>query len=113
MYISENLIYRYRPDLKANYFEHIWADVKVGAHNFTITCLYRPPNETVHDHELCLTTSDHILNSLCSHNTDNKIIASDLNFGNNYSKDPILPPKPLDRSARDIFASFGFTQLID
>ena len=45
MYISENLIYKHRIDLQANYFEHLWVDVKLGGHNFTITCLYRPPNE--------------------------------------------------------------------
>ena len=75
--------------------------------------MYRPPNETALDHELFLTTSEHILNSLNRHNFDNKIMASNLNFGNIYSKYPILPPKPLDRSASDLFASFGFTQLID
>ena len=45
------------------------------------------------------------------HTTDNKIIASDLNFGNIYSKCPILSPKPLDNSAPDLFARLGFTQL--
>ena len=113
MYIADNLIYKHRNDLQADNFEHLWADVKIGGLNFTITCLYRPPNETSYDHDLFLTTSEQILNNLCNHNTDNKIIASDLNFGNIYSKGPILPPKPLDRYAPDLFASYGFTQLID
>ena len=44
---------------------------------------------------------------------DNKIVTSDLNFGNIYCKYPTLPPKPLDNLAPDLFSSFGFTQLID
>ena len=36
-----------------------------------------------------------------------------MNFGNIYCIDPKLSPKPLDRSAPDLFASYGFTQLID
>ena len=42
-----------------------------------------------------------------------KVVASDLNFGNCYSKFPILSPKPLDAAAPDIFSSHGFLQLID
>ena len=42
-----------------------------------------------------------------------KIISSDLNFGNCYCKNPILNPKPLDSMAPDLFASYGFQQLID
>ena len=42
-----------------------------------------------------------------------KIIASDLNFGNCYSKYPILDPKPLDSSAPDLFSSYGYNQMID
>ena len=30
-----------------------------------------------------------------------------------YSKHPVLPDKPLDSTAPDLFESYGFTQLID
>ena len=113
MYISEQLTYKHRTDLQSEYFEHLWADVKVGSSNFTITCFYRPPNESAADHDLFLDASEQILNNLSMHTTDNKIIASDLNFGNIYSKCPLLSPKPLDSSAPDLFARLGFTQLID
>ena len=39
--------------------------------------------------------------------------ASDFNFGNCYCKFPLLPPKPLDNSAPELFASHGYLQLID
>ena len=113
IYISEQLTYKHRDDLQSDNFEHLWADVKVGSLNLTITTFYRPPNESTEDHDIFLSTAEEILNNLCNHNTDNKIIASDLNFGNLYCKDPKLSPKPLDRSAPDLFASYGFTQLID
>lgn len=31
MYISEQLTYKHRTDLQSEYFEHLWADVKVGS----------------------------------------------------------------------------------
>jgi hypothetical protein len=55
-----------------------------------------------------------ILSKLNSYDTAQyKIIASDLNFGNCYCKNPILSPKPLDSSAPDLFESYGFQQLTD
>ena len=42
-----------------------------------------------------------------------KVLSGDLNFGNIYCKVPVLLPKPLDNTASDLFASFGFQQLID
>ena len=60
-----------------------------------------------------MTESEIILNNLKSHKSDIKIIASDLNFGNIYYKQPILIPKPLDSIAPELFMSYGFTQLID
>ena len=47
------------------------------------------------------------------HKSDIKIIASDLNFGNIYSKNPLLDPKPLDQTAPELFSSYGMHQLID
>ena len=38
---------------------------------------------------------------------------SDLNFGNIFSKNPSLAPKPLDNSAPELFKSFGLCQLVD
>ena len=64
-------------------------------------------------HSEFLNETEIILGKLCSYKADNKIIASDFNFGNTYCKLPILPPKPLDRHAPDLFSSFGFSQLID
>ena len=113
IYISDQLTYKQNTELQSEYFEHIWADVKVGNYSFTVTTYYRPPNETAADHELFLSESDIILNKLSKHTTQNKIIASDFNFGNCYSRDPILAPKILDNSAPDLFASYGFKQLID
>ena len=42
MYISENLLFKHRTDLQTDHFEHLWADIKVGGLNFTVTCFYRP-----------------------------------------------------------------------
>ena len=38
---------------------------------------------------------------------------SDFNFGNCYSKHPVLPHKPLDSTAQELFEGFGLTQLFD
>ena len=81
---------------------------------FAINALYRPPNELQADHQLFLDTADVILSNLQNYSAANyKIISSDLNFGNSYCKSPILTPKPLDSVAPDLFASYGFQQLID
>ena len=50
---------------------------------------------------------------MSQHKANNKIIASDLNFGNVYCKFPVLEPKPLDSSSPELFSSHGFDQLID
>ena len=65
------------------------------------------------DHTLFLQETTSILTNLSQHKSDNKIIASDLNFGNCYCKFPLLPPKPLDTSAPELFSSFGAKQVID
>ena len=113
IYISEKLTYKHRIDLQSEHFEHLCADIKVGDQTFTITTYYRPPNETAADHELFLESTDSILSNLYNQSTQNKIIVADFNFGNCYSKDPVLKHKPLDNSAPDLFASFGYKQLID
>ena len=63
--------------------------------------MYRPPIETNDNHEDFLSEAEAILNRLNNHKVDNKIVASDLNFGNCYCKFPILAPKPLDSVAPD------------
>ena len=75
--------------------------------------MYRPPNDTSQSHKNFLETTTCILQKLSTYNASQKIIASDLNFGNCYCKSPILEPKPLDSAGSDLFSSFGFTQLID
>ena len=50
IYISEQLTYTHNTELQSQYFEHIWADVKVGTYLFTVTTYYKPPNETAADH---------------------------------------------------------------
>ena len=81
---------------------------------FAINAFYRPPNESPADHQQFLQTAEIILSQLNSYDkAEYKIIASDLNFGNCYCKNPILNPKPLDSTAPDLFESYGFHQLID
>ena len=36
-----------------------------------------------------------------------------MNFGNCYCKVPLLPFKPFDHTAPDLFSSYGYVQLID
>ena len=81
---------------------------------FEINAFYQPPNYSASDHQHFMETAETILNNLNNYvSAKYKVIASDLNFGNCYCKYPILPPKPLDSVAPDLFSSFGFQQLID
>ena len=113
MYISDRLTFNQQTELQADTFEHIWTDVRVNDKIYTINTFYRPPNEDSENHDKFIEVSNEILTNLDKYKADTKIIVSDFNFGNCYCKYPILPPKPLDSLAPDIFASFGFTQLID
>ena len=113
VYISERLTFNHKTDFQSQKYEHIWADIRVNNKIYAINAFYRPPNETSESHAQFLEEATIILDKLSKYKADNKIIASDLNFGNIYCKFPILPPKPLDSSAPDLFASFGFSQLID
>ena len=94
-------------------FEHLWVDVQTKDKLYAINALYRPPTENPESHSEFMEETEIILARLSTYNADNKVIASDLNFGNTYCKFPILAPKPLDNSAPDLFSGFGFTQLID
>ena len=111
IYISDKLTFKHRVDLQSDHFEHLWVDVRVSNLMFTVTCFYRPPHDE--NHAVFLETSEEILIKLNNHHTDHKIITSDLNFGNLYSKNPILAPKPLDNLAPDLFANYGYNQIID
>ena len=88
-------------------------DINIKGQVYSLNAFYRPPNETMADHNLFLQEATSILSNLSQHKSDNKIIASDLNFGNCYCKFPLLQPKPLDTSAPELFSSFGAKQLID
>ena len=113
MYISNRLTFKQKMDFQSMKYEHIWVDIRVNEKLYAINAFYRPPNESAESHSEFLEEADQILSNLSKYNAETKIIASDLNFGNSYCKSPILPPKPLDSSAPDLFASHGFTQLID
>ena len=80
---------------------------------FSINALYRPPLETVDSHMQFIDSCNELLKKLCNHKANYKIITSDLNFGNCYCKQPVLVHKPLDATAPDLFASHGFSQIID
>ena len=113
IYIADYLVFQQQTDLQSDYYEHIWVDVKYKNVTFSINALYRPPLETVESHTQFIATCNDILPKLNNHKSTYKIITSDLNFGNCYSKYPVLNPKPLDAIAPDLFSSQGFTQLID
>ena len=101
IYIAENLIFNHRENLQVQDYEHIWVDVKTKNANFAINALYRPPNETSVSHNEFLSTANIILEQLSNYNATQKVIASDLNFGNCYCKSPVLEPKLLDAAAAD------------
>ena len=113
IYISDNLTFKQKNELQSDKFDHIWADVRVNEKLYSVNAFYRPPCETNESHSEFLEETDRILARLGQHKADNKIIASDLNFGNVYCKFPVLPPKPLDNMAPELFSSHSFSQLID
>ena len=80
----------------------------------SINGLYRPPNEDAQSHDLFLKTAENILIQSNNYKKAHyKILSGDFNFGNIYSKAPVLQSKPLDTRASDLFTSHGFHQLID
>ena len=50
MYISENLAFQHRTEFQVDFFEHIWADIRVNGKVFAINGIYRPPNEDGENH---------------------------------------------------------------
>ena len=114
IYISDNLTFKQMSDLQSDKYEHIWADVKVNEKIYSINALYRPSTDNTNEkYEEFLTESETLLLRFNTHRSDIKIIASDLNFGNIYSKSVTLDPKPLDQTAPELFSSYGMIQLID
>lgn len=113
IYTAQHLTYKRRDDLELPDFEHLWVDIKIKNKLFAVNTFYRPPNNTTEEKNRFLDFSEQLLQKLSNHNSTNKIIASDLNYGNCYCKYPILDPKPLDDTAPDLYASFGMTQMID
>ena len=111
IYVSKRPIFEQKHDLQVDCFDHVWVDIKIDNTMYTVTTWYRPPNSENHDD--FMTTSENILTKLQTYQADNKIIMADFNFGNCYSKCPVLPHKPLDSMAPELFESFGFTQVID
>ena len=111
VYIASSFTFKHQSKLQSQKYEHIWVDVRVSDKIYAINCFYRPPNNE--NHVEFLETADDILSKLSQHKADNKIIASDLNFGNVYCSFPTLESKPLDSLAPELFSSHGFIQLID
>ena len=111
IYISKNLTFKRQQKLESDHFDHIWVDIRIFDKIYSVNALYRPPNES--NHELFLQEIESLLTRMAENGADNFILASDLNFGNCYSKNPILTPKPLDGLAPELFESFGLRQMID
>ena len=114
IYIADHLTYKHQTSLQIEQFEHLWVDVKVKGKIYAVNALYRPSTQTSsEEYETFLAASDNVLSRLTNHSADTNVFLSDMNFGNCYSKSPILTPKPLDSFAPELFQSFGFSQVID
>ena len=100
-------------DFQSEQFEHIYVDVYVSSKKCYINVLYQPPNETVKDQNLFLQVSNSLLEKLDNYNAYTSILSGDLNFGNIYSEKFALEHKPLDHDASDLYATYGFSQIID
>ena len=112
--MAQHLTSKQQHALQHDLFEHIWVDVKVCGKIYSVNALYRSSTQiSIDDYQTFLSATEDILTKLQNHPTDNYVFASDVNFGNVYSKMPILAPKPLDVSAPELFQMFGYTQLID
>ena len=113
IYVASHLPFKQMVNLQNEQFEHIWIDVFVGSKKYCINVMYRPPNESFEDHNLFMDASKNLFDKLNDYPAYTTIISGDLNFGNIYSKKLVLDPKPLDHEASDLYATYGYTQLID
>ena len=103
VYVSISLTFCQQTNLQIDFFENIWVDVKVSGKTYAINALYRPPKHTSDDHASFLSSTEILLSRLNTYNAYKKIIMSDLNFGNCFSKYPLLEHKPLDSTAPEFF----------
>ena len=114
IYVADHLTFKPQTDLQSDMFEHLWVDIKVAGLIYAVNALYRPSSQTsADDYNNFLTVTEEILTKLDNHNADNVIISSDMNFGSCFCKNPILPFKPLDDRAPELFQNYGYSQLID
>ena len=114
VYIADHLVFEQKKDLQLEYFEHLWVDIKIQSKIISINALYRPPDNSSTSQEFYLNTMQNLLEKLGNYSKSQlKLIIGDQNFGNCYCKSVVLPPKPLDSAAPDLFSSFGFKQLIN
>ena len=111
VYVSKHLTFKRQQKFESVHFEHIWVDIRISDKVYSVNAMYRPPNES--NQALFLQEVELILTKMAENRVENFILASDLNFGNCYSKNPLLTPKALDEMAPELFESFGVRQLID
>ena len=52
MFVANHLPFKQMCELQSNKFEHLWVDVIVERKKFSLNAMYRPPNETIADHEM-------------------------------------------------------------
>ena len=109
IYVADHLTYKHQGSLQINEFEHLWVDIKVKDRIYAVNALYRPSTQTSsQEYETFLAAADNVLTRLSNHSADTSLFLSAMNFGNCYSKSPILSPKPLDSSAPELFQSLFF-----
>ena len=58
MYIAEHLVFTHKEDLQSEFYQHIWADVKLSNTTYSVNAFYRPPNESHEDHQHFLQTAE-------------------------------------------------------
>ena len=114
IYVADHLTFKHQTYLQSDMFEHLCVDIKVAGKIYAVNALYRPSTQTsVDDYTNFLTVTEDILTKLENHPADNVILSGDMNYGNCFSKNPILTFKPLDDSASELFQSYGYSQLLD
>ena len=62
------MVFQHKAEFQSEYYEHIWADVRVNNTIFAINAFYRPLKESAADHQQFLETADSILNRLNNYN---------------------------------------------
>ena len=106
IYVKDIFTFKHQESMQSQFYEHLWVDIKAEGKTITVNSLYRPPIESIENHQHFLETSENILSNLADHDSDLKVVSSDLNFGNCYCRSPSLQFKPLDYSAPELFSSF-------